>query len=224
MTPLTLVSHRVCPFVQRAAIALAEKGAAFERVMVDLDHKPGWFGQLSPLGKVPLLKVPQENGSEAVLFESAAICEYIDEAFPSPALLPGDALQRARLRAWMEFGSAVLADIWGIETATDAASHQRHADALGAKFARLEAAFGAGPYFLGQPFSMIDAFFAPVFRYFDVFDSLTDTGVFERTPKLRAWRKVLAQRPSVVAAVDTDYAERLLAFLRQRKAHIVAGR
>jgi glutathione S-transferase len=223
MTSLTLVSHRLCPYVQRAAIALAEKGVAFERVMVDLDHKPGWFAELSPLGKVPLLKVRQDDGSEAVLFESGAICEYIDEAFPSPALLAGDPLQRARLRAWMEFGSAVLADMWGIETATDAAAHQRHVDALGAKFARVEAALGAGPHFLGEPFSMIDAFFAPVLRYFDVFDSLTDTGVFERTPKLRAWRTVLAQRPSVRAAVDTDYAERLLAFLRQRNAHIVAG-
>jgi glutathione S-transferase len=224
MTPLILISHHLCPYVQRAAIALAEKGVAFERVMVDLEHKPGWFAELSPLGKVPLLKVPQSGARDAVLFESAAICEYIDEAFPAPGLLPGDALGRARLRAWMEFGSAVLADIWGIETAADAAAHQRHVDALGAKFARLEQALGAGPHFLGEPFSMIDAFFAPVFRYFDVFDSLADTGLFERTPKLRAWRKVLAQRASVRAAVDTDYAERLLAFLRQRNAHIAAVR
>ncbi|RVD65842.1 hypothetical protein EN751_39205, partial [Mesorhizobium sp. M4A.F.Ca.ET.029.04.2.1] len=40
---LTLVSHHLCPYVQRAAIALAEKGVPFERVMIDLADKPAWF-------------------------------------------------------------------------------------------------------------------------------------------------------------------------------------
>ena len=48
--PLTLVSHRLCPYVQRAAIALAEKAVPFERVYVDLADKPAWFLALSTLG------------------------------------------------------------------------------------------------------------------------------------------------------------------------------
>ncbi|AXT28614.1 hypothetical protein D1823_12860 [Ruegeria sp. AD91A] len=38
---LTLVGHALCPYVQRIAIALAEKGVAYDRVTVDLADKPG---------------------------------------------------------------------------------------------------------------------------------------------------------------------------------------
>ncbi len=50
---LTLISHPLCPFVQRAAIVLLEKGVPFERINVDLSAKPDWFLALSPTGKVP---------------------------------------------------------------------------------------------------------------------------------------------------------------------------
>ena len=92
MSKLTLISHELCPFVQRAAIALTEKGVAFERINVDLANKPDWFLAISPLGKVPLLKV-----GDAVIFESAVILEYLEETQPSP-LHPADALQRAEHR------------------------------------------------------------------------------------------------------------------------------
>lgn len=59
MPTLTLVSHHLCPYVQRAAIALAEKGVPFHRVNIDLADKPEWFKAISPFGKVPLLKVDE---------------------------------------------------------------------------------------------------------------------------------------------------------------------
>lgn len=74
-TKLTLISHPLCPFVQRAAIVLLEKDIAFERIDVDLVDKPDWFLSLSPTGKVPLLKLGQQDGKDAVLFESMVICE-----------------------------------------------------------------------------------------------------------------------------------------------------
>ncbi len=43
---LTLVSHLLCPYVQRAAIALLEKGVVFERVVIDLANKADWFKAL----------------------------------------------------------------------------------------------------------------------------------------------------------------------------------
>ncbi|MCV4777127.1 glutathione S-transferase N-terminal domain-containing protein, partial [Escherichia coli] len=48
--PLVLVSHALCPYVQRAAIVLAEKGVPFERRDIDLANKPSWFLKVSPLG------------------------------------------------------------------------------------------------------------------------------------------------------------------------------
>src|SRR5689334_7503095 len=106
MSTLTLVSHHLCPYVQRAAIALDEKGVTFERINIDLANKPDWFKAISPLGKVPLLQV-----GDAVIFESAVILEYLEETAPNP-LHPADPLRRAEHRGWIEFGSSVLNDIW----------------------------------------------------------------------------------------------------------------
>ena len=72
---LTLISHHLCPYVQRAAIALNEKGVEFERKNIDLNNKPDWFLKLSPLGKVPILVVDDET----VLFESSVIAQYVNE-------------------------------------------------------------------------------------------------------------------------------------------------
>ncbi|HXV25137.1 MAG TPA: glutathione S-transferase family protein [Alphaproteobacteria bacterium] len=215
MPTLTLVSHHLCPYVQRAVIALTEKGVPFERRSIDLADKPEWFRRLSPLGKVPLMKV----GTEAVLFESAVICEYLEETQPHP-LHPSDPLQRALHRAWMEFASAVLADIWGFETAKEAETLERKTADLKAKFGWAECNLRDGPYFAGQNFSLVDAAFGPVFRYFDVFDTITNHGIFADTPKVRAWRRALAARPSVRTAVSADYSDRLREFLEARESYL----
>ncbi|MGY2845977.1 MULTISPECIES: glutathione S-transferase family protein [unclassified Bradyrhizobium] len=221
MAALKLISHKLCPYVQRAVIALREKGVPFERIDIDLARKPDWFLKISPLGKVPVLVVTRDDGKEVALFESNVICEYIEETQAGAKLHPQDPLVRAEHRAWMEFGSAILGDLWGLETATDAAAFESKRQAVVAKFARVEAALGAGPFFAGQNFSLVDAVFAPIFRYFDLFDQLTDLAVFTHTPKLRAWRSALAQRPSVRSAVSPDYPALLHAFLVGHRAHML---
>jgi len=219
MPTFELVSHHLCPYVQRAVIALTEKGVPFTRTYIDLADKPDWFRQISPLGKVPLLRIRQDDGTEVVLFESAVICEYLEDTQPNP-LHPADPLERARHRAWIEFGSSILGDIWGFETAKDAPAAAGKAADLAAKFARIEAALGAGPYFAGARFSLVDAVFGAIFRYFDVFDSIADYGIFAATPKVRAWRAALATRPSIAGAVAPDYARRLRTFLQHHDAHL----
>jgi glutathione S-transferase len=216
MAKLVLVSHHLCPYVQRVAISLMEKAVAFERVYVDLSAKPAWFVAQSPLGKTPLLMVDDD-----VLFESAVICEYLEDTI-APPLHPAEPLERARQRGWMELGSAILGDIWGLETAQDAAGVARKADDLRRRFEWLEAHLGAGPYFSGERFCLVDAVFGPVFRYFDVFDELADLGVFATAPRVRAWRAALARRPSVRNAVTDDYGERLRQFLRDKNAYLLA--
>src|SRR5689334_21396789 len=114
MQELTLISHKLCPYVQRAVIALTEKAVPFERVDVDLSNKPDWFTAISPLGKTPVLKV-----GERAIFESSVILEYLEETQPNPCH-PADALTRAEHRAWMEFGSSILNDIAGFYSARDA--------------------------------------------------------------------------------------------------------
>ncbi|WP_250517236.1 glutathione S-transferase family protein [Caballeronia sp. INDeC2] len=218
---LTLVSHPLCPYVQRAAIVLAEKGAGFEKRYVDLAKRPSWFEALSPLGKVPLLMVARDGADDAVLFESAVICEYLDETQPGRTLLPRDALERAQHRGWIEFGSSILAEIWKLEIATDAPAYHAQRKTLAERFATVERVLSAGPWFAGREFGMVDAVFAPVLRYFDVFDELADHQVFADTPRVSAWRHALAARPSVIGAVPADYAQRLRAFLHERGAYLL---
>ena len=214
--PLTLVSHVLCPYVQRAAIVLAEKGVAFERRDIDLANKPAWFLAISPLGKTPVLQV-----GERALFESAVICEYLDETH-GPRLHPADPLQRAVHRGWMEFGSALLNTIGAFYAAPDEAALQARAGDIRGRLQQLEATLGQGLYFAGERFSLVDAVFGPVFRYFEVFDTIDDFGFFAGLPRLARWRGALAARASVQGAVGPDYPARLRAFLLARGAALSA--
>lgn len=212
---LTLVSHPLCPYVQRAAIVLLEKGVLFRRRWVDLAAKPDWFLALSPLGKTPVLVVGREP-----VFESAVICEYLDETH-GPRLHPDDPLQRARERSWMEFGSSLLNTVSAYYAATDAAAIERQRQVVLRRFGQLEAALHPqGPWFAGGRFGLVDAVFAPVFRYFDTFEALGDGGWFGHAPRVRAWRAALARRPSVQQAAPSDYPQRLRDFLLARGSEL----
>ena len=216
---LTLVSHALCPYVQRAAIVLTEKSVLFERRDIDLADKPAWFLALSPLGKTPVLLV-----DETPVFESAVICEYLDETI-APRLHSADALRRAHHRGWIEFASTMLNGVAGFYNATDERTLAQKREELTARFAKLESVLGAaasGPYFAGQDFGLVDAAFAPLFRYFDVFERIDDFGFFTATPRVQAWRAALASRASVRDAVAPDYPQRLTAFLRRRGSALSA--
>ena len=211
-TPLKLISHKLCPYVQRAVIALIEKGVAFERIDIDLANKPDWFLKISPLGKTPVLLV-----GDTAIFESAVILEYLEETQPLP-LHPADPLARAEHRGWIEFGSAVLGDIAGFYAARDEAAFKAKTAQLEQKFARLEARVVADPWFDGESFSLVDAVFGPVFRYFDVFDGIAGFGILDGKPKLARWRRALAARSSVRSAVSADYPALLRDFIERRQS------
>jgi glutathione S-transferase len=209
---LKLISHRLCPYVQRAVIALIEKQVPFERIDIDLANKPDWFLAISPLGKTPVLQV-----GDRAIFESAVILEYLEETQQRP-LHPSDPLARAEHRAWIEFGSAVLSDIAGFYAAGDEATFKAKTLQLTSRFARLETRAAVEPWFDGESISLVDAVFGPVFRYFDVFDDIADFGILAGKPKLQRWRTHLAQRPSVRAAVVADYPALLHEFLGKRNS------
>ena len=81
----------------RVRIALALKGLSFDYIPVHLQKNEQTlppFSDLSASQLVPLLK-----DGDASISQSLAIIEYLDETHPEPALLPGDALARARIRA-----------------------------------------------------------------------------------------------------------------------------
>ncbi|NOX75910.1 MAG: glutathione S-transferase family protein [Gammaproteobacteria bacterium] len=87
-----LISFNICPYVERSVITLAEKGVDFDITYIDVYDPPVWFRDISPLGKVPVLRY-----GDAVIFESAIINEFLDEITPPP-LHPTDPLTRAQHR------------------------------------------------------------------------------------------------------------------------------
>ncbi|MCO8170316.1 glutathione S-transferase family protein [Pseudomonas sp. 21LCFQ02] len=219
---LTLISHPLCPFVQRAAIVLLEKNVSFERVDVDLVYKPDWLLALSSTGKVPLLKVERPNRADTILFESMAICEYLNETQGGVSLYSNNALSRAQQRAWIEFGAAALADAWQFLNAQDLEIAENKKAVFRSKLQRLENELDQVPYFSGSAFSMVDVVFAPLFRYFDVLSPVVSQRIFNNLPRVTAWRGSLANRPSVVSAVRDDYAELFQQHLVKQQA-IVSG-
>ncbi len=97
---ITLYTHPMSPCAQKVRIVLAEKGLPWTGVHVDLAGKENLrpeYLKLNPQGVVPTLV---HRGVPVV--ESSVICEYLDEAFPEPALMPKDPLVRAEIRNWMK--------------------------------------------------------------------------------------------------------------------------
>ena len=79
------------------------------------------------------------------------------------------------------------------------------------KFERLENELNQPHYFAGNSFSLVDAVFAPVFRYFDTFEKFADLHLFDGLVKVKAWRKSLAERASVRNTVAPNYGDLLYA-------------
>ncbi len=100
---------------------------------------------------------------------------------------------------------------FGFEACNDAAD-------IRGRFEQIEAELTTGPYFAGERFTMLDAMFGPVCRYFDLFEQFKDFGFFAHTPRVRAWRAALTARASVQGAASPGYPVSLRAFLVARKS------
>ena len=93
---MVLYSGTTCPFSHRCRFVLFEKGMDFEIRDVDLFNKPEDISVMNPYGQVPILVE-----RDLILYESNIINEYIDERFPHPQLMPGDPVDRARVRLFL---------------------------------------------------------------------------------------------------------------------------
>lgn len=85
----------------KVRIVLAEKGLAWQGRVIELikfDHLQAGYLAVNPNGVVPTLV---HDG--ASVFDSSPICEYLDDAFPTPRLSPPTAIERARMRSWLKY-------------------------------------------------------------------------------------------------------------------------
>jgi len=218
---LHLVAFKLCPYVQRSVITLEEKGISYKRTDIELANKPDWFKRLSPTGKVPLL-ILNSNDPQEVLFESAVICEYLDE-ITAGSLLPQNPKYRAQDRSWIEFSTLILSQIGKLYNAKDKAEFEKIQETLSEQFTWLNLNLTnktQAPYFNGEKFSLVDAAFAPVFRYFDVFEHYVEITCFKGLNAIQQWRKELAKRPSVQKAVSEDYHPALVKFVQKKESYL----
>ena len=210
---LELMSYAICPYVHRATTLLHEKNAPFEVTYIDLGDRPASFKAISPRGKVPVLVV---DGTP--VFESMVIAELVDELFP-PRWLPSDPLERARQRSWFAVADDLFAAQFKLTTAKsadDAAKARRTLEELAGRFADAL----RGPFFAGHDFGLVDVAVAPAFHRFGVLEDARHPAAFSfrAFPRVEAWGRALAARPSVRAGVPADFAARYLGYLRERAA------
>lgn len=195
-----LISFKLCPFVQRSVIVLNEKKIDYDITYIDLKNPPDWFKQVSPLGKVPVLKVGDE-----VLFESAVIMEYLDEVNP-PSLHPADPLLKAKNRAWIEFASTVIMAQFNMLMTKEKEASEGAEQELRTKLAQLEQQV-KGPLFNGEEFALVDAAFAPIFMRLAMLEQWQPMGLLDNLPKVKQWSEAMLVRDSVKNSVVENLAE-----------------
>lgn len=153
LTLYTLADDIQC---HRVRLVLAAKGVSYERVMVDRDKPPEDLLELNPYGTAPTLV-----DRDLVLHDTSVVCEYLDERYPHPPLMPIDPLSRARLRvAAVRIEKDWLTDVEVIRGGgrpADAARKRLRANLLSAL-----PLFKASRFFLNPEMSLADCLVAPV--------------------------------------------------------------
>jgi len=181
------------------------KKVEFEVTYVNLREKPDWFLEISPHGKVPVLKVDDE-----ILFESNAIAEFLDETVP-PRLHPADPIARARNRAWTDFVPDFSKALNGIGYATSREAMEEGLAKAPKAVARLEEALAKrgndGPYFNGDKLSLVDAAYAPFLQRFALIEDVLQTGLLKDFPRVQAWSDALLANETVTGAVPDNFPE-----------------
>lgn len=215
---LELISFDRCPFVQRSVITLLYKQVDFRVTYIDLADKPEWFLAISPLGKVPALRVT-EDGNEVVLFESAVINEFIDEVTPG-RLLPDDPVLRAQNRAWIEFSSTLFIDNYKMSIAATAEEFNAIRDEQTGHLQRIEAELGPGPFFNGDEFSLVDAAYAPFFMRTAIWEATIPFYSRECFPRVANWSEQLLAQPAVQESLAPAVRQRVLEHARNSAVYI----
>lgn len=187
----------------RTRIALALKGLAFDQQGVDLRtgaQRSGAFVALNPQGMVPALEV-----DGAVLTQSPAILEWLEETHPSPPLLPADPVDRAHVRAMaaligcdihplnnLRVGKALRETFGADQAAVDAWAARWIVPGFEALEA-LVARHGAGWCFSDAP-TLADCYLIP-----QIYSARRFNVALDAFPRLRAIDAAAARHPAFIA-------------------------
>lgn len=189
---IRVYGSRLSPYVARVWLQTLAKGLT----QVEFANPPGGMGspdyrRMNPIGKIPAL---DDDGT--VVPESEIICEYLEEKFPTPPLLPAGAADRAQVRLLSRCVDLyVLPPLSGLlpqGRRTPAEQDRALIDEGWAKIRKgltsLEAFAGSGPYAWGQGFTLADCALVPAaFLLHRTLPLLGIARPFDGFPKLDAW-------------------------------------
>lgn len=196
MAPVQIYSAHVCPYAQRSRMTLMIKGIDFDLNEIDLQNKPANFQEISPYGKVPVLK----HGANRI-WESAIINEYLDEVFPEPHLMPTDPGQRALARIWIEFANSKFTTaFYKLLLSQDPAKQQEWSDELKNHLRFMENEglrkfSNGGPYWLGSDLSLVDISFAPWFERWPAIAHYRNVSIPDECTLLQQWWETMQSHP-----------------------------
>lgn len=195
-----LISFKLCPFVRRSVITLNLKKVDYDIEFIDLANKPDWFVEISPLGKVPVLKVGDE-----VLFESAVINEYLDEVNP-PSVHPEDPLVKARHRAMIEFSSALLMDLYVLSMTKESSVYEEKYLSVRDKLRRIDGEI-KGPFFDGEGVCLIDTALAPAMDHIRLVEKAFSVDLLKDFASLKSYSHQVLQLDAVKTSVVDDFED-----------------
>jgi glutathione S-transferase len=168
---LKLYQANLSPYAARVRILAAAKGLKIEFLPpAGGSLKSLEFLAINPLGRIPCL-----DHDGALIPESETICEYLEDAFPTPTLRPIDPEARARARLLSRMGDIYLAPLFQ-QLLVQVDPKTRNAARISSTFDDLEAVLGTmtnyieGPdYAVGERLSLADCALAPFFFFIDTF-------------------------------------------------------
>ena len=204
MSDVELFSYEACPYAQRTRMILIEKNIDFSLTEVDLYNRPDWWSDLSPYGKVPLIRHKGDT-----VYESRIINEYIEEVFPEPALMPTDAMRRAKARIWIDYCDSYLTPALHklIGDRDDEEKQAENRKVITEKFLFLEnegfRKMSDGPFFMGSDITLVDLQYMPFIERFPCYSELWGARIPDECTRLLSWIDTMQNRESHKKTVNS---------------------
>lgn len=215
---MKIVSFKICPFVQRVTALLEAKNIPYDIEFISLRDKPDWFLDLSPNGQVPILI----TDDEIALFESDAIVEYIEEAFP-PLQSNLSLEEKAINRAWSYLASKnYLVQCSAQRSPNKNVLHERHGKLLKV-FERVEKKLTETLYFDDDTIGMVDIAWLPLLHRADIIHKASGYDFICGFPKLKKWQSQLLSDDLAEKSVPDDFVEAFNKFYLSDETYLGRG-
>lgn len=198
---MKLYFYPVSTFARRVRVALLEKNISCEMVELNLpggQQKEEWYAALNPYGKVPTL-----IDEDLVLYESASILTYLESRFPTPALLPADPHDRARVDMHVRLcdahmgrhaGAILFPKRFQPQASWNIAAIDAAREEIGRHLQILERQLSDRPYLVGRSFTLADIAYLPFLHFLPLMDVAVG-------PHVNAWAERILARPSAQATI-----------------------